>query len=146
MKPFIVLIVVSLIALFSLKLTKGAYNFALSARIGMSVMLLFTAIAHFKFAQGMTMMLPDFIPNKINVVHLKIAAAVGILIPGLRVVTAWMLIVFFVLILPANVYAAIHHVDIQSASYDGNGPTYLWFRVPLQVLYIASVFNSCIKL
>ena len=149
MKPFIVLIVVSFIALFSIKFTRGAYDFALAARIGMSVMLLFTAMAHFKFDQGMAMMLPDFIPYKLSVVHLtgilEIAAAVSILIPGLSVVSGWLLMGFFILILPANIYSAINHVDMQNATYEGNGLTYLWFRIPLQFVYIAWVFFSCVK-
>lgn len=42
---------------------------------------------------------------------IEIAAATGLFIPGLSVVTGWLLIVFFILILPANIYAAVKHVD-----------------------------------
>ena len=41
-----------------------------SGRIAMSAMLAFTAVAHFVFTKGMTMMLPDFIPYKIETVYL----------------------------------------------------------------------------
>jgi uncharacterized membrane protein len=148
MKPLLVLISVFLISLVSIILLSGDYNFALAARIAMSAMLLFTAIAHFVFAKGMSMMLPDFIPYKTVVIWLtgfiEIAAAIGLLIPQIRIITAWLLIVFFILILPANIYAAIKQIDYQKGTFDGNGTTYLYFRIPLQLLFIVWVYLSAI--
>ena len=127
MKPLIVLLTVFVVSLLATKLLQGSYDFAWSGRMAMSAMLVFTAIAHFAFTKGMTMMLPDFIPNKTAVVYLtgiiEIAAAIGLLIPGLRVLTAWLLIVFFILILPANIYAAVKNIDYQKGTSDGNGLT-----------------------
>ena len=140
MKPLIVLLVVFAFSLLALKVRRGNYEFALSGRIAISVMLIFTGISHFAFTKGMSMMLPSFIPYKTEVVYLtgliEIAAAIGLFIPNIRTLTAGLLIVFFILILPANVYAAINHVDYQKGSFDGNGLAYLWFRVPLQILFI----------
>ena len=149
MKPLIVLISVFAISLITIKLTRGNFEFALSGRIAMSVMLVFTAIAHFAFTKGMSMMLPDFIPYKTEVVYLtgiiEIAAAIGLFIPNFRIVTAWLLIAFFILILPANIYSAIRHIDYQKGTFDGNGLTYLWFRIPLQILFIVWTYLSAIK-
>jgi uncharacterized membrane protein len=112
-------------------------------------MLLFTASGHFVFTQGMSMMMPDFIPYKAELVYLtgfiEIAAAVALHIPSLRVPSAWLLIVFFLLILPANIHAAIKQVDYQKGTYEGSGLSYLWFRVPLQILFIAWTYLSSIK-
>lgn len=148
MKPLLILISVFLISLVSIILLSGDYNFALAARIAMSAMLLFTAIAHFVFAKGMSMMLPDFIPYKTAVIWLtgfiEIAAAIGLLIPQIRIITAWLLIVFFILILPANIYAATKQIDYQKGTFDGNGTTYLYFRIPLQLLFIVWVYLSAI--
>jgi len=149
MKPLIVLLTVFAVSLLATKLLQGSYDFAWSGRMAMSVMLVFTAIAHFAFTKGMTMMLPDFIPNKTAVVYLtgliEIAAAIGLFIPDFRVLTAWLLIVFFILILPANIYAAVKNIDYQKGTSDGNGLTYLWFRIPLQVLFIIWTYCSAIK-
>lgn len=149
MKPLFVLIGTFAIAILAIKLAYQQYHFALSARIAMSVMLIFTAIAHFAFAKGMTMMIPDFIPFKSALVLftglVEIAAAIGLLIPGLRVLTGWLLIVFFILILPANIHAAIKHIDYQRGTLAGNGLNYLWFRVPLQVLFIVWTYLSAIR-
>lgn len=80
-------------------------------------------------------MVPNFIPFKTEMVYLtgviEIVATIGLFIPGLRVLTAWLLIVFFVLMLPANIYAAINHINYQKGTFDGHGLNYLWFRIPL---------------
>ncbi|SFC83562.1 Uncharacterized membrane protein [Parapedobacter composti] len=147
--PLIVLLSVFTVSLLTTKFVRGNFGFALSGRIAMSAMLLFTAIAHFAFTKGMSMMLPDLIPYKTEVVYLtgfiEIGAAIGLFIPNFRVLTAWLLIAFFILILPANIYAAIKHIDYQKGTFDGNGLIYLWFRVPLQILFIVWTYLSAIK-
>ncbi len=147
--PEIILPSVFCIALLILKIIHKKYQFALSARIAMATMLLITAIAHFVFAEGMSMMLPDFIPYKNGLVYItgiiEAMAAIGLLIPKYKQLTALLLILFFVLILPANIYAAMQHVNLENATFDGDGPSYLWYRIPLQIFYIAWVFFSCIK-
>lgn len=149
MKPLIVLLVAFIIAIFSIKVIQSDYDFAMSARIAMSVMLVFTSIAHFAFSKGMEMMMPDFIPFKKGMVYftvlIEILAAIGLLIPTLRTFTAWLLILFFILILPANIHAAIKHVDHEKKSFEGKGIKYLWFRIPLQIFFIVWVYISTIR-
>lgn len=149
MKPFIVLLIVFGISVLSIKILLNKYDIALSARIAMSAMLLFTAVGHFAFPKGMKMMIPGFIPFKTQMVYLtgiiEIAACIGLLIPGLRILTAWLLIIFFILILPANINAAMKHIDYQKATFDGSGLNYLWFRIPLQILFIVWTYVSSIR-
>ena len=115
----------------------------------MSCMLVFTSIGHFIYTKGMVMMMPDFIPFKTEMVYftgiIEIAAAIGLLIPKLRVLTAWLLIAFFILLLPANINAAIKHIDYQTGTFAGDGVGYLWFRIPLQILFIVWTYMSSIK-
>lgn len=140
MKPLIVLLVSFVISLFVIKLLRGNFDYSLSGRIAMAIMLLFTAIAHFAFSKGMEMMLPDFIPYKKALIYftglVEIAAAVGLLAPGLTTLTGWLLILFFILILPANIYSAINKIDYQTGTKNGSDIKYLWFRIPLQILFI----------
>ncbi len=149
MKPLIILFTVFAVSLLTTKFVRGNFEFTLSGRIAMSAMLLFTAIGHFAFTKGMSMMLPDFIPFKTEAVYLtgiiEIAAAIGLFIPNFRIVTAWLLIAFFILILPANIHAAIKHIDYQKGTFEGNGLIYLWFRIPLQILFIVWTYLSSIK-
>ena len=97
----------------------------------------------------MSMMIPDFVPSRISVIYItgliEIAAAITLLVPAWRVPTAWFVIVFFVLLLPANIYAAFKHVDIEKATLTGPGLQYLWFRVPLQMLFITWTYISSIR-
>ncbi|MEM6894892.1 MAG: hypothetical protein AAF554_14455 [Bacteroidota bacterium] len=149
MKPLIVLLASFVIAIFAVKWVTKQYDFALSARIAMAIMLCFTAIGHLVFTKGMSMMLPQFVPFKTSLVYLtgifEILLAVGLLIPKLQVLSGWTLIIFLALMLPANIYAAIHQVNYQKGTFDGHGLTYLWFRIPLQVLFIVWAYLSAVK-
>jgi|SRR5450432_166105 uncharacterized membrane protein len=150
MKPLIVLLTSFVISLLTLYFIRGQYEPALSGRIAMSVMLVFTALAHFVYTKGMTMMIPDFVPVKKQVVYLsgiiEMIAAIGLLIPVFRHGTALLLILFFIILLPANIFAAIKHIDYQKGSSDGAGVNYLWFRIPLQILFILWTYFSTINI
>ena len=150
MKPLIALVVVFAVSLTLTWIYSGGFNYSLSGAIAMSAMLLLTAYGHFKFAKGMEAMLPGIIPYKNFIIVLtgiiEIAAAAGLLIPQLKTPAAWLLIIFFILILPANIVAAIRHIDYQKGTPDGPGPSYLWFRIPLQLLFIAWVYFFIIYL
>ena len=150
MKPLIILLLTFIISLFVIKFIRKEYDFALSARVAMSMMLVFTAIGHFAFTKGMSMMIPEFIPFKENLVFLsgifEILLAIGLLIPKFQTVSGWALIVFLLLMLPANIYASLKHVNYQKGTFDGNGLIYLWFRIPLQFLFIIWVYISTIRI
>ncbi len=150
MIPLIVLLGVFIVSLLITKLFTKTFDYPLSGRIAMAAMLVFTAIGHFLFTKGMTMMLPDIIPYKTEVIFLtgiiEIVATAGLLIPATKVWTGWALILFFIVLLPANIKAAIDHIDYQKGTYDGNGPVYLWFRIPLQLLFIVWTYISAIRL
>ena len=149
MKPLFVLTGTFIISVLVLEITGHGLESAMSGRIAMTVMLVFTAVSHFALTKGMVMMMPSFIPFKKTLVYFtgifEIAAAIGIQISGIRVLTAWLLIFFFILLLPANINAAIRKVDFQKANYDGPGIRYLWFRVPLQILFILWTYFSAIR-
>lgn len=140
MKPFVVLLTVFGLTLLGTKVFYDDWFFVFAGNLAMSVMLVFTAFGHFAFFRGMERMLPPFIPFKKWIIFLtgivEIVAAAGLLIISTRHITAIFLIIFFTLILPANIYAAIHKIDYQNANSEGSGPAYLWFRIPLQIFFI----------
>ena len=150
MKPFFVLLVVFAISVFAIKLVTRKYDFPLSARIALCAMLSFTAMGHFLYTKGMTMMIPNFIPFKTEVIYftgvLEILLGICLLIPSVRLYAGWILILFFILLLPANIKASMENLDYQKGTFDGNGLSYLWFRVPLQILFIAWTYLSLIKI
>ena len=91
----------------------------------------------------MASMLPPVIPAREGIVLftglIEIAAAIGLLITETREITAVALIIFFVFVLPANIYASMKNLNYETGAYDGNGMKYLWFRIPLQGLFITWV-------
>ncbi|MDO5509288.1 MAG: hypothetical protein Q4F57_01195 [Weeksellaceae bacterium] len=149
MKPLIVLLTVFCLSLLATKIFNKRVNFLLSGKIALAVMLVFTSIAHFMFTQPMAMMLPDFIPSKTAIIYftgfLEIAAAIGIFIPKIRHWVGVLLIAFFILILPANIYAAINNINYETGNTDGPGISYLWFRIPFQILLIAWTYFFVLK-
>ena len=150
MKPLIILLSAFIISMGITKLFTGEFDYPLSGKIAMSVMLLFTSLAHFIYTKGMVMMMPGFIPYKKGLVYLtgliEIAAAAGLLIFPLSRITAWLLILFFVLVLPANIRAAVGNVNYQKGDSNGSGVKYLWFRIPLQLFFILWVYFFAIKM
>ena len=144
MKPFFVLIISFIVSVFVVWLSGGEFNFSFAGRMAMAFMLLFTAMGHFIFRKGMAMMIPNPVPCKSEIIFLtgiiEIMAAIGLLISNLSLITAWLLIAFFILILPANVYAAANKIDYQKGTFDGKGLSYLYLRIPLQIFYIVWVY------
>ncbi|MCF0055590.1 hypothetical protein [Dyadobacter sp. CY356] len=143
--------IVLLVLLISFALSCGLFeiisgdpNLLFSGNIALCIMLLFTAIGHFKFPEGMAKMIPSFIPLKKELVFitgiLEILAGLALLLPQLRFSSGVFLILFLIAILPANIYAAIHHLDYQKGTFDGNGLKYLWFRIPMQLFLIGWVW------
>lgn len=143
MKPLFVLVITFAISLAATALTSDV-DIKLSGKIAMSIMLLFTSIGHFKFTKGMEMMMPAFIPAKrlmiIATGFIEILAAIGLLVNATSNFTGIILIIFFVLMLPVNISAAIKHVNYEKADYTGKGIEYLWLRVPMQLLFIGWIW------
>src|SRR5438876_193162 len=80
-------------------------------RVGLAVMFVFTAIAHFNAMRAdLVKMVPPWVPAPGLMVTFtglcEIAGAVGLLIPATRPLAAVALIVFLLAVLPANVHAA----------------------------------------
>lgn len=144
MKPLIVLILAFAISCLAFYIVQQDANIILSGRIAMAIMLLFTSVAHFAFFNGMLMTVPPFIPFKKFMVYftglLEIAAAIGLLFISTHYLTGVLLIVFFVALIPSNIYAAQNRINLEKADYTGNGLSYLWFRIPLQLFFIGWVW------
>ena len=145
MKPFLVLVIS-----FILFLALGAFvlpvddHWIFAGNMAMSVMLIFTAIGHFMFPDAMAKMIPPSVPFRKAFIYAsglwEIMLAIGLLFPATRVVAGSTTIIFFIFILPLNVYSASRHINIEKACQPGPGPRYLWFRIPLQLFFITWVW------
>jgi len=107
-----------------------------SVRAGLAVMLLFTASAHFsRMKADLVRMVPPKIRHPLAIVYFtgvcEIAGAIGLLVPATRQIAALSLIVYFVVVFPANVRA-----DRERVTLRGKPATPLWLRLPMQLLFI----------
>lgn len=144
MKPLVILLAVFGLSSLAFWLITGSWNLLFCGNLAMCVMLCFTALGHFLFPKGMAMMIPPFIPFRTALVYItgvaEIAFGLALLFPITRAYVSPALLLFFVLLLPANIYAAWHHIDLEKGTNTGPGPSYLWFRIPLQILFIVWVY------
>jgi len=141
MKPFLILICIFILAAILTRFFSGCFDYKFSGKIALAVMLIFTGVGHFAFTKGMAMMLPGFLPFRVEVVYLtgllEILAAIAIFFPSLRFLAGCLLIAFFIIVLPANIYASWKGIDYRTGEVGGHGLYYLWFRIPFQILLIA---------
>jgi uncharacterized membrane protein len=143
MKVLLVLVISFILTTVISRLFVDDWNIMLSGNIAMMLMLWFASLGHFMFTKGMVMMMLAFIPFKGALVYLtgimEIVVGPLLVVNATRHIAGIILLIMFVVMLPANINAAIKHVDLEKATYDGSGPDYLWFRIPLQLLFIAWV-------
>lgn len=120
---------------------------SLRGRISLTVFFLFTGAGHFMKTEEMRQMLPSFVPNGREIIYvtgvLETLGAIGLLIPRVSRLAAWALIVFLIGVLPANINAAVKHLDFGGHGY---GPLYLILRIPFQIFVIAWIYYFGIKL
>lgn len=148
MAPLIVLIGSFLFILIYLLIKNKKPDLRSSGRIAMGILLLFTAIGHFRYTEGMEEMIPLLPDKKMWVIltgMIEVAAGLAILMDWQPRRIGWLLIIFFILILPANIYAAVYRINYQDPAVSGPGISYLWFRIPLQILFILWTYIFIIR-
>lgn len=149
MKPLFVLVIVYIALMAFGQHTTFDKGDIFAGNMAMAAMLVFTAVGHFKFKTSMAAMVPLFIPKKVELVMLtgilEILFAIGLAIPGTRHFTGIALIIFYIAILPANIYAARHRINYENLYKPGPGPRYLWFRIPFQFFLIAWVWYFSVR-
>ena len=143
MKVLLVLIISFILTSILSRFFMGDWNLILAGNVAMMLMLWFASLGHFMFTKGMVMMMPVFIPFKGALIYLtgimEIVLGPLLIVNATRHIAGIILLMMFVVMLPANINAAIKHVDFEKATYNGSGTGYLWFRIPLQLLFIAWV-------
>ena len=137
MSPLVILITSFVMVLASNFVFQNKYSTSRVGRFALTIMLVFTGASHFIKTEEMIQMMPHILPFKAWFVYftgvVEIVAGVGLLFGRWAKFTSVALIVFFVLILPANIIGTIKRVELGGME---NGPLYLFFRVPLQLFFI----------
>ncbi|MFJ9366938.1 hypothetical protein ACIRRA_21275 [Nocardia sp. NPDC101769] len=114
-----------------------------SAAHGLAFMLVMTGTAHFvpdsvtvmPHHSDLVAMVPSFVPFPDFTVYatgvLEYLGALGLILVPVRRLAGLALALMFVLLLPANIHAAVDNIP-----FDGQAATPLWFRIPEQLVYI----------
>ena len=110
---------------------------SLIGRVSMAVMLIVTGVSHFTNTQQMVDIMPDFMPAKREMIYFtgacELLAVIGLIWSRTAKLASILLIIFFVLVLPANIAGSLKSVQFGGMEY---GPMYLLFRIPLQIFFI----------
>lgn len=92
---------------------------------------------HFVRAEAFVQIMPPFLPAPLWLVWIsgvfEILGGVGVLVPRVRALAGWGLVLLYLAVFPANVYMALEPVAI-----DGVVPDrwVVWARLPLQPLFM----------
>jgi uncharacterized membrane protein len=138
MAPLIILLVTfGVLYLLDRFALKGRLGLSFVGRASMAVMLIATGVSHFTNTDDLVAIMPDIVPAKRELVYFtgicELFAVPGLLWTKTAKLTSVFLLIFFVLILPANIAGSLKQVQFGGMEY---GPLYLLFRVPLQILFI----------
>jgi uncharacterized membrane protein len=119
---------------------------AVAGVVGLVLLFLFTASGHFIQTAAMAEMLPPFVPARVPLVYftgiLEVALAIGIAFPATRQVFGWAAIVVLIGFFPANVHAALNHVEMGGHRW---GAEYLLLRTPVQILLVLWTWHFTVK-
>ena len=147
MIPLIVLITVFAVIFIADKfILKNRLGLSYCGRIALAFMLIVTGIAHFTNTPVMIEMMPEMVPFKTEVVYitgiLELVAAGFLISKNYSIITSYALIIFFIAIIPANIVGSMKRLALGGME---NGISYLYFRIPLQIFFIAWTYYFGIK-
>ena len=94
-------------------------------------------VTHFTSPDSHIRIVPSVLPHPLALVYgsgvIEILAGIGLLIPRVRHAAAWVLVVLFIAIFPANLNQAIHNIPVSAMPHD---PPLIWLRLPFQVCLV----------
>lgn len=122
------------------------YRIDVLGRLAFATMLIFTGTAHFYKSGEMMQMMPHFLPYKLELVYMtgafEMIAAGALVLRRFTRFTSIILIIFLILILPANIIGSLKRIEIGGME---SGPLYLFFRIPLQMLFVGWLYYFGIR-
>ena len=98
---------------------------------------------HFIFPKFYLSIMPPYLPWPLELVYVsgaaEIAGGIGVLVPATRRLAGWGLIALLIAVFPANIHVALHGMG-------GSFPHWLlWARLPLQIVFIAWAYWTCLQ-
>lgn len=109
----------------------------------LSALFVGAGVTHFAAPGFYAHMVPPYLPAPYALVYgsgvCEVVLGVLVLVPAIRRLAAWGLVLLLVAVFPANVHMAVHHVGFVDAPAWLPPPTPLglWLRLPLQGVLVA---------
>ncbi len=109
----------------------------------MAAFYVFAGTMHFVAPGFYLQMMPAYLPWHLPLVYLSGACEIGLglllLVPGLRRLAAFGVILLLIAVFPANLNMALHHIQPVGVPdwLAHPSPLALWLRLPLQLVLIA---------
>lgn len=114
------------------------YKLKTNLRIILAVGMVIVGVMHFTSPEPFVRIVPDVLPYPLELVYssglIEIVAGAGLLFPPVSHIAAWMLVVLYIVVFPANLYQAIHNIPVSGLPHD---PPLIWLRLPMQALLVA---------
>lgn len=114
------------------------------SRIVLALFFIVAGLNHFRSPAIYLSMMPPYLPwpEELNLASgaAEIVGGIAVLITRVRCIAGWGLIALLVAVFPANLHVALHGWPEMNLS-----GWVLWARLPLQLLMIAWVFDSCLR-
>ncbi|GAB3798837.1 DoxX family protein [Virgibacillus kimchii] len=127
-----VVLLSSFIVLSVLRLFKVPLSYQKMGRISMSAMLFFIGLSHFFIPENLMEMIPPVFPFALSIVYmtgvLELLFGVLLLFDKTFKITGKILMLYFILIWPANIFHAMNAGDIPGG-VEQYVPYYHWVRV-----------------
>ena len=115
-------------------------------RILLAVGFVIAGLNHFRDPGFYLVMMPPVLPFHLALIYisgvLEVLGGLLVLPPATRRAAGWGLIALLVAVFPANIYAAVAHVQLPGTPIT---PLLLWLRLPFQGVFIAWVYFATLS-
>lgn len=106
-------------------------------QIVLAVGMIVVGALNFTSPEGFEKIVPDVLPYHLPLVYtsgyLEVLGGVGLLIPRVSRYAAWLLVVLYIAVFPANLYQAINNIRVAALPHD---PPLIWLRLPFQAFLV----------
>lgn len=103
----------------------------------LAIAMIVVGVKHFTDPAPFVSIVPFFLPHPLALVYssgfFEILGGAGLLIPQFSCTAAWILVILFVAVFPANLYQAIYDIPVPALPHD---PPLIWLRLPFQALLV----------
>ncbi|MBW4574292.1 MAG: DoxX family protein [Aphanothece sp. CMT-3BRIN-NPC111] len=112
-------------------------KYKIAFQIILGVVMVVVGALHFTNPDPFVRIVPDYLPYHLELVYIsgffEILGGAGLLIPRVSRAAAWILVVLYIAVFPANINQAVNNIAVEALPHD---PPLIWLRLPFQALLV----------